>query len=207
MLVIDRSSSMDGQEIRDAKAAAITFLHLMDLTQSQVGLVTFAKTAALDSPLTHDAATVEAALGTVKIESGSYIDRGINIAADELTSVKRNPLATPIMIILSDGRATDEAQTRIAAEQAKARGIRILTIGIGHHVNEVLLRYIASASEDFYASPSSTDLMGIYTQIAATIVTCQAPINNSSSSSLTPLEPSTPVPSPPIDATATVADP
>jgi len=207
MLVIDRSSSMEGQEIRDAKAAAISFLHLMDLTTSQAGLVTFAKTASLNSPLTHDTTMVEAALDNVKAESGTYIDRGINLAADELVGAKRNPLATPIMIVLSDGRATDESQTRVAAAQAKARGIRILTIGLGNHVNEVLLRDVASTLEDFYASPSSSDLMGIYTQIAATIVTCQAPISNSSLNRLPAIEESTPVPSLPIDTAVTVAEP
>ena len=44
MLVIDRSGSMYGQKIADAKQAAITFVNQMDLAVDQAGVASFGPT-------------------------------------------------------------------------------------------------------------------------------------------------------------------
>jgi RHS repeat-associated protein len=166
VLVLDRSGSMSGQALADAKTAAKTFVDFMLLAEGdQVGLVSFESTARLDSPLTSDAAAVKAAIDALVSSGGTNIANGITAAHQELISARHNPASTPVMIVLSDGGAT--APTT-AANAAKAAGIRLITVGIGS-ANESVLRPIASSDSDYHQAPTSADLANVYASIAGAV--------------------------------------
>jgi Mg-chelatase subunit ChlD len=168
---------MEGQQIKDAKTAALTFIDHMDLAGSDQGsVVSFAGQASLDQKLTHDRGRIDAAIDAIGADGGTNIAAGVIAATRELTSSRHNPAAPPVMILLTDGLAKgEEAAAMEAAAAAKAQGIRVITIGLGHDVNESLLRAMASADTDYYFAPSSSDLEAIYEAIAWVLTCSDAP--------------------------------
>jgi uncharacterized protein YegL len=173
MLVIDRSGSMAGRMISDAKQAAVEFVNQMDLTVDQVGVASFATTGrgTLDHPLSRDASAVIQAINRLSAGGETDIKEGLEIAATEIISSGHH-LATnaPVIIILSDGHhnETSSGELLATAGRIKQAGIRIISIGLGSYADERQLKAVASSSTDYYYAPDSADLADIYRSIAAT---------------------------------------
>lgn len=169
MLVIDRSGSMDGQKITDARAAAKGFVDRMDLSTSQVGLVSFSDAASLDQVLTQNAGPVRAAIDALVADGATNIADAITLAQGELAGPRHRPANQRALILMSDGQPTAGGDPRAAAAAAKAAGTRIFTIGLGSDVDPNLMRDLASAPSDYYYAPDSSQLDAIYQQIAGAI--------------------------------------
>lgn len=173
LLVIDRSGSMSGQSIADAKTAAITFVNLMDLTVDQVGVASFSSTGAgrLDHSLSQDAGTVAAAINRLFASGMTNIKEGLELGEAELGRSSQKALNAPVVVILSDGihNETSAALLFAAADRIKGKGIRIISIGLGANVDENQLRNIASSANDYYYAPTSAGLVAIYQSISASV--------------------------------------
>lgn len=216
MLVIDRSGSMRGQPLVSAKQAAKGFVELMRLQNDQVGVVSFSDSALLDQELTQNKIVINQAIDKLGASGGTNIAVGIAKAQTELIGNHHNPLATQVMILLSDGRPT-AGNTSAAAQLAKQTGIRIISIGLGQQIDEVLMRSIASVESDYYYAPDDSDLSVIYQGIAQ-ILHCETPMATTNTppspspmatdttiptQSYTPMPTQTPTPTPTWTATAT----
>ncbi|HSD83337.1 MAG TPA: VWA domain-containing protein, partial [Anaerolineae bacterium] len=174
ILVLDRSGSMAGQPLNDAKHAAKSFVDAMHLANDQVGLVSFSSEARLDQRLTHQAGLVKQAIEALASDRVTNIAAAITTAQQELVSNRHNPAALPVIILLSDGQPTAGGNPLTAAQAAKQAGTRIITIGLGRDVNADLMRAIASAATDYHAAPTSADLLAIYLEIAGDLY-CRTP--------------------------------
>ena len=177
-LVIDASSSMTEltpagrSKLAAAVEAAGTFLDQMHFDAGdQAAVVTFNSDATLLAPLTTTRALLDAALGAITTAQFTRIDRGIAVAREELASTRHRPGNTPVMIVLTDGRANPVpvSVAEVEARQAKDAGIIIFTIGLGNDLDTEGLRAIASRPEWFYSAPSAEELAGIYRGIAVAI--------------------------------------
>ena len=62
MIIIDRSGSMQGEPLLDAKDAATTFIDSLDVAYDKVGLVSYSNSATLDTQLTTDFQSVKNAI-------------------------------------------------------------------------------------------------------------------------------------------------
>jgi uncharacterized protein YegL len=169
LLVLDRSGSMSGQKIQDAKAAAKGFLDRMDLSTDQVGLVSFSDVATLNQVLTQMAGPVRTAIDGLVASGNTNITDAITKAQAELTSARHRTGNQPVIVLLSDGVPTAGGDPRPAAAAAKAAGTRIFTIGLGADVDPNLLRDLASSPSDYFPAPTSSQLDAIYQQIAGAI--------------------------------------
>jgi len=169
MLIIDRSGSMQGQKLADAKAAAKTFVDKMDLTRDQVGVASFGDDAKLDHQLSRTAGTVRTVIDALTAGGGTNMSAGINTASQELTSVRRDPNNAAVLILLSDGLPDSGSAATDAARTAKQAGIRVFAIGLGADVDPALMKDVASSHSDYYPAPQSSDLAAIYQQIAGAI--------------------------------------
>lgn len=169
MLVIDRSGSMRGQKLADAKAAAKVFVDKMDPSADQVGLVSYSSSATLDHPLSRTAGTVRTAIDGVGASGETNITDGINKAQAELESLRRVGANRPVIVLMTDGKHNQGPTPDSAAGAAKAKGTRIMTIGLGADVNADTLRRLASSPGDYYFAPDSSALAAIYEQIAGAI--------------------------------------
>jgi Mg-chelatase subunit ChlD len=172
VLVIDRSGSMSGQKIADAKAAAKVFVDKMDLTAGadQVGLVAYSSSAVLNQQLSRDAGTVRSAVDGLSAGGGTNITDGINKAQAELESPRRASKNRPVIVLMTDGvHSASLPPPEPAAGAAKGKGTRIFTIGLGGDVNADRLKTLATSASDYYFAPDGAALAGIYEQIAGAI--------------------------------------
>ncbi|MBI3958735.1 MAG: VWA domain-containing protein [Chloroflexi bacterium] len=135
LLVIDRSGSMSGNSIADAKQAAITFVGQMDLTVDQAGAASFSSTGAgrLDHALSRDGGSVSAAINRLFASGMTNMQEGLELAEAELGNSQQKALNAPVIVILSDGfhNETSTSSLFAAANRIKAKGIRIISIGLG----------------------------------------------------------------------------
>ncbi|MFQ5460953.1 MAG: VWA domain-containing protein, partial [Anaerolineae bacterium] len=103
-LVVDRSGSMSGQKMWDAKSAAKAFVDRLQLSRDQVALVSFADSAALDSGLTRTAGPVRGAVDRLNAAGSTNIEEALRMAQAELASGRRVAANQPVLILMSDGR-------------------------------------------------------------------------------------------------------
>jgi len=97
------------------------------------------------------------------------ITDGIRVAQNELGSSRHETANHPILVLMSDGQHNVGMGPGPAADSAKSKGTRIITIGLGNGINESELKSLASSPSDYYAAPTSDDLKNIYAQIAGSL--------------------------------------
>ncbi len=194
MIVLDRSGSMLGTPLADAKQAAKTLIDQLDPSLDQVGLVSYATTASLDKGLTNNFVQVKTAIDSLVANGYTNIGDAVFKAQAELNANGRSN-AVPVIVLLSDGVAnrshagdvcttwpsspttcTDDAINQATA--AKNAGTVIYTIGLnlddigqakGQAVEDLarnVLKTMASSPANYFESPASSDLQGIFNSIA-----------------------------------------
>ncbi len=162
-LVLDKSTSMLGEKLAAAKVAAVSFVDIADDTD-EMGLVSFSTSASLDQQLTIDKQAVKNKINALIANGWTAIGDGIYRATGELVVYGMD---RKIEVLLTDGKETRNSNPEGRAAEAAAQNITIYAIGLGSDVDETQLRLIANMTGgSYYFSPSSQDLMGIFTQIA-----------------------------------------
>ena len=178
VLVLDASSSMQEHttanrtKLDAAVAAASTFLDQLHFDLGdQAAVVAFNSTASLLAPLTTDRSALNAALAGITTAQYTRLDTGIASARTELAGPHHHATNTPVMIILTDGRANPVPVSVAEAEarSAKAAGMVVFAIGLGTDLDTEALRNMATRPEYFYTAPDAEALAGIYRGIAVAI--------------------------------------
>ncbi|MDR7517941.1 MAG: VWA domain-containing protein [Armatimonadota bacterium] len=144
VLIIDVSRSMEEPDIPPSrieatKAAALDFVARLPRA-TRAALVTFGNYATVVVPLTADRARMQEAIRGIttqlRTQLGNGLVEGVRAVAGEGGS-SPGPNAAPgsgtraIAILLSDGRASDGIPPLEAAEEARRRGVRVYTVGVG----------------------------------------------------------------------------
>lgn len=186
-LVIDRSGSMEflgktpPQPLTDVKDAAKSFVNELSKFD-QAAVISFANEAStpIDSLLSSSLAPISEAIGNIVITPPSNtqntnIGDGILKATIELESERHRSTSGKVLVVLTDGVATrpkkagdatyPEKYALAVANEAKEKGIRLFTIGLGKDLNQGFLGKLATAPSDFYLAPSAASLKGIYHEI------------------------------------------
>ncbi len=184
IIAIDLSGSMnnDGgspaEPVSSVLDAASTFAGQLR-KDDRVSVVTFATKAALNAQLTGDAGSVANIIKKLTIDPNEETGTtntgdSLELALGELNSVRHNPDARSVVVLLTDGLATGpgeepEAYAKEKAELLKNDGIAFFTIGLGKGVNMDFLRSISSGPSFTYAAPTTNTLGGIYKTITDSI--------------------------------------
>lgn len=154
MLVLDCSSSMNGERVVIAKQGAIKCLEAMS-DNDYVGVVSFSKTANLDSPLLRaDGNNKEALTRTIsalELGRGTYYTEALQLAKEELAKSDAN---IKHILFLSDGQPSDDGYYDVA-EEASMQGMTVSTIGFGY--SSYILSGIASYGNGRYYYVNSAD--------------------------------------------------
>ncbi|CVK33359.1 VWA domain-containing protein [Methanoculleus bourgensis] len=104
VLVIDRSGSMRGQRITDAKAAAKTFVSKMNPARDRIGLVSYSTNADLDLPLGDDYSKVNSTVKDLSASGWTATRQALYLAIQEMVAHKNpDPDAVHAVILMSDG--------------------------------------------------------------------------------------------------------
>lgn len=149
-VVIDRSGSMRGEKMEQARAAALQVVDGLEPDEA-FNIVDYSDSiySFADKPVIKDAKTIEEArayIRNIKAEGGTNLNEAL------LTALRPQPTEgmLPIVIFLTDGLptvgTTDEVAIREGAKAANAFGRRIFSFGVGFDVNTPLLSGIARTS-------------------------------------------------------------
>ncbi len=124
-LVIDCSSSMEGDKIAQAKKGALDFAEQALSKRYAVGLISFACEAThICDPLV-EAVQVRRNLHRLTANGSTNMAGGIDQATVKLRG-KPGPLA---LVVITDGVPNDQKAALTAAEKAKQSGIDVITVG------------------------------------------------------------------------------
>lgn len=172
--VIDRSGSMSGTKLTQAKQAATLFAELLNLGD-RLGVVMFGSSASTVFSLATIADTNGSVLNQAKTaiagitSSGSTaIGQGLQLAGTQLAGAGT---AKKAIILLSDGEenVTPYAQTVLNNGGVSADTI-VYTIGLGSGADAALMQSIAQQrGGQYFFSPTPGQLAQIYDQLASTV--------------------------------------
>jgi Ca-activated chloride channel family protein len=144
-LVLDRSTSMQGERMDTIKSSAIELIRQLRL-EDIVSIVTFSDRAEVlfSAGKRSDRQEIEKKIKMIHPGGGTEIFRGLEAGFFEVRSRFSNAYANHI-ILLTDGRTYgDEADCLRIADQAAIYGIGISGLGIGSEWNDVFLDSLAA---------------------------------------------------------------
>jgi tight adherence protein B len=158
VLVIDTSNSMKGTPLANAYRAARTFVTGLP-SWMRVGLVTFATTPTVVSPLSQEHSTLLSALAAVpQTIAGTGLYRAVAAASDLFSSPGEHSI-----ILLTDGRDTEGGNPADAAAAAKRARASVYTVGLeGANTDVATLRTLADGTGGTFVPASGADLTRIY---------------------------------------------
>lgn len=141
IVAIDTSRSMLATDVKPDRLerAKLAVLDLVPLLQGdRIGLVPFAGTAFLESPLTVDYAAFERAVRSVEVgiipRGGTALARAIDASLEGFEAREGRYEA---LILITDGE-DNEGGVEAATDRAKDQGVKIFTVGIGTDEGELL---------------------------------------------------------------------
>lgn len=168
VLVLDNSASMAGEKLDSLRVAALHFVAEVDLSRSRVGVVTFNEDGRVAQALTGDIDTLQrslAGLQTAAPDKVTAIDRGLREGREHLRQRGR-PGVPGVIILISDG-GSDYDLAVAEADQAKAAGVEIYSIGI--QAWQRLMRAVATDATHAYAIEGGRFLFGVFERIAGSL--------------------------------------
>ncbi len=145
--VLDHSGSMDGQKIKNLKAATRLAVDHMS-PQDLASIVIFDDTVdvVVGSQAVQDPLALKRHVDKIKAAGGTKISRGMEAGLAELEKGAQ-PGRVQRMLLLTDGRTHgDDKKCRALAAQAGQQGVAINAFGLGTDWNEDLLDEIAESS-------------------------------------------------------------
>jgi len=168
VIVLDRSSSMHGDKIVQAKAAAIEALNRL-ASDDIFSLVTFDSNIETIIPATRvgDGKSLESKIRRIEPRGMTALFGGVTQGASELRKNIEDSRYIHRIILLSDGQAnqgprTPEELGRLGAALVK-EGISVTTVGLGLGYDEDLMTRLALRSDgNTYFVEGSSDLPHIF---------------------------------------------
>jgi len=157
-VVMDRSGSMEGSGLEQAKRACSTLLDMLR-PDDTLTVIAYSETADLVLPARHitNKALIRETLSSIKSGTTTNLLLGLRAAAQQLMSVKDNRTLNRIFLV-TDGEPAagvkEYAAIMTAASDLAGRGITITTFGLGTDYEEELLAGIAErAGGNYYHVP------------------------------------------------------
>jgi len=165
LFVIDTSATA---ELASSKTFAFDLIEALS-PSDRVGLVAYADTARLASPLTDDRAGVKAAIADLTAGGKSALGAALQAARRELSENGRDD-AILAVVLLSDGQSNVGTAPDVEGGVAEEMGITIIPVGIGTLINKNLLGQLAADTGGvFYPRPTDRALDGIIERLTAGI--------------------------------------
>jgi Ca-activated chloride channel family protein len=153
-IVIDRSGSMAGEKIRQARNATKQFVSRLS-DDDQIAIVTFSSDYSVDLPLTTikgQRSRIDRVVDDILDGGGTDIGGGLQSGLSALRGASTG--AVKRLLLVSDGNAnqgiTDASSLAAIARRGKQDGITVSTLGVGVDFNEDLLAQMAQGTGGGY---------------------------------------------------------
>ncbi len=165
-LVIDKSGSMAGNKITQAKASVLRFISLME-KGDRASLFAFSDDVVKAESLTRDREKLKKSAGGIQTGGNTALYDAI---AQGVDSVQRRS-GRRAVIVLSDGISNRGVYTiERAIEHATKSYVSVYVIGLGADVRTARLERIAhKTGGTYFFTPSAEGLLGIYETISRRI--------------------------------------
>lgn len=151
-LVLDRSGSMSGQKMDDARRAAHRLVDLLD-ARDELTFITFSDRIESTALLTMNAenkATVHAAIEGVTAAGATYLSGGIEAGTQALKSAR----GARRMVVVSDGQPTAGVVEPSGLVQLVGRAhdlaITVTALGVGAEYDGMLMQHLAERGGGMY---------------------------------------------------------
>lgn len=143
ILIVDKSSSMEGRKMEIARLAAIGAVNQLRPID-QVGVLSFDNTFEWAIPVrkADDKTLLTRIIAGIRPDGGTQIAPALQEA---LTAMKRVQAASRHIVLLTDG-ISEEGNSFTTANAAKNEKITISTVGIGQDVNKAYLEKVATTA-------------------------------------------------------------
>ncbi|MGC9337858.1 MAG: VWA domain-containing protein, partial [Candidatus Cloacimonadia bacterium] len=171
--VLDRSGSMAGEKMIEAKNAANLFIDRMSVDDF-IGICSYSSSSSVNFPLTHiesDTTKQNAknAVNAIYATGGTSIGAGLQAAYTEFMS--RGSAYNPWgIVLLTDGQHNTAPDPEAILPNIKAANIKIYSVGLGSDADTTLLSYLADETGgEYYYSPTSEELTVIYNSISGVV--------------------------------------
>jgi|GEM_PF-4403672 len=173
VFVMDKSGSMSGTKIRDAKNALIASAEFVEnfSGENRIGLVSFSSSSYVNARLTNDIDQVKGSINRLSAGGGTSIGGGLKTGAKELKDNGRSD-TRQFIVLASDGQHNTSPSVQ-AGISTVSSNVTVYTIGIGSGADENELRRIATQAgngQGEYFFGSSSDLNAIFQDILEDIV-------------------------------------
>jgi Ca-activated chloride channel family protein len=166
-IVLDRSGSMQGEKLAQARGAALVALDMLD-ERDVLSVVTYDDTVSVLVPATRllDRRPIARAIRSIEAGGSTALFAGVAKGARELRAFLHEERVNRV-ILLSDGLANVGPDTPGAlgdlGASLRKEGISVTTIGLGLGYNEDLMVRLAASSDGNHAfAESSADLVRIF---------------------------------------------
>lgn len=165
-VVLDKSGSMAGAKIEQARSAVVRFIALME-KGDKAALLSFSDEVALLSSLTGD--TEQLVHGVRAVQPGGHT--ALYDAVHQGVESVKGLAGRRAVVVLSDGIANRGAVTiDQAIEHASRSNVSVYVIGLGEDVRTARLERIArETGGTYFFTPSADGLAGIYETISRRI--------------------------------------
>ncbi len=186
IIVIDRSGSMSGAKIADAKVAAKQFVDLMQIGD-KVGVVSFASTVSVDYALSkiessNTKTTVKSKINAISASGNTAMGDGLRMAYNQLVNYGDADHPWAIVLMSNGWHNYGREHPYDVIPDLKTKNIRVYTIGLGAGADGALLSNIATQTGGFYRfAPTSADLLEIYSDMIAAVSQAQTVLSVSAS--------------------------
>ncbi len=153
-IVIDRSGSMEGAKMNDAKRAALEALAAL-APGDRVSVVSFDDgavdhgSATMSGADSAELARLRAAIGELFARSGTDMIAGLDVGGSAAARIFDQGRVNRLLL-LSDGRPNVEPGLRERAGALAAKGVLTTTLGLGEDYNEDLMAALADQGRGHY---------------------------------------------------------
>ncbi len=171
VLVLDRSSSMQGPKFAAARSAVAAFAAETDFQRARVGLITFNQGPSLDQGLTADPAALVRALPALEASGNTNIGLAVREARAELAGPRGRAGVAKAVVLLTDGLPQQPSLALGEAQLAREAGIAVYAIGLGGDLDPGLLVQMAGGEDRYFGAPTQAELAQVFARVARRLAT------------------------------------
>ena len=164
-IVMDKSGSMEGAALENAKQAAAEAVD--HITAEKMMIISYDNEAYLEQTLTSKSGTLKNSINNISSGGGTNISAGLNLALDNLESAN----GSRAVILMSDGQdGGSEEDMQAAVDRAVELGISVYTVGFGECDDAYMQAIAEYTGGKFVKAEASTELSDIYLYLQKYIV-------------------------------------
>lgn len=166
-IVMDRSGSMQGIPIENAKLAANEVVEHMDSDLHKISIISYSDNATVDQALTYKKESLKKSIDTIEANGGTYIAKGLIAGINEI----KYESGAKAIILMSDGQdGSSSGEMEEAINLATEEGISIYTVAFGNCNEEYMASIAEATGGKFIKASNSTELSDIYLTLQKYII-------------------------------------